>query len=242
MLPKILQVPAVGGIGRFGNWILHYLAGKMLAEQFNATLQCSEWIGETLFKLSDERISNHAPQLTVLEIGKDWEGTKSLPPFFNLPHRVLDPFITRPNVQRTFQWRSPFDAVPSLDDIAKVAVHVRRGDKISVNVWPFIPIAVLKECVTTLGFNAKDILLVNEDVPNLSKEHEPVWLLDFRLLVWAENVVVYPVSTFSQVAALLGNGNIYMPYDYEPYSMNIKYRLVDPSEPVLFPTKNNNLA
>jgi hypothetical protein len=67
------------------------------------------------------------------------------------------------------------------------------------------------------------------------------FLEDFQTLMMAKNVFVYPRSTFSQLAALMGDGNIYMPYDYGTGPTTCKFRLADPSQPVIFPTKNNSL-
>jgi len=164
-----------------------------------------------------------------------------LPPFFRIPHRILNPCLTREIVQDVFKWRPKYDVTPEPSEISDVAVHVRQGDFYTCTGFPVVPMAILEDAVEKLGFDAKTATWVIESKPHKSTLPGPHWLYDFRLLMWAKNVFVYPRSTFSQMAALLGNGNIYMPYNYEPKASSVKFKLVNPVQPVIFPSKNNNL-
>lgn len=213
----------------------------MLSEQFNAQLETPHWLGEDLFQLKDKPISKPGMPMLPTDVGKDWTGRMELPPFFHVPHRVLNPCLTRENVQRVFVWRSKYDVKPKPCEISDVAVHVRQGDFYTSPGFPVVPMSIIEDAVERAGFNPQTATWVIESKPHKSSLIGPHWLYDFKLLEWAENVFVYPRSTFSQMAALLGNGNIYMPYNYELKASAVQFKSVNPDEPVVFPTKNNNL-
>lgn len=242
---KVLQLPAIGVEGRFANWMLHYLAGKLIAERFGAVLETPPWIGETLFQISEHRITKLAHRMRVEEVGEDWEGVTALPPFFDIPHRVLDPMITRENVQKVFQWRETtlHRIVHGFDVIPHVSVHVRRGDY-GILGFPIVEEEHLQSEVIRHGFDPRMVWWIREESPHDFHRHEgdPPYLLDFQLLEQSRNVFVYPRSTFSQMAALLGTGNIYMPYDYTNGKTTCRFELHDPTKPCLFPSRNNSFA
>lgn len=237
---RVLQLPAIGTEGRFGNWMLHYLAGRILAEQAGAVVQTPPWIGEELFQLKDERITHPVPRMRPQEVGLAWEGVAALPPFFDIPHRILDPMITRANVQRIFRWQERFTRNGDCHPL--VAVHVRRGDYLT-DGFPIVCEDDLLAEVVRFGFNPAAVWWVSEDRPRRGGEPgNPEFLVDFFVLMNARNVFVYPRSTFSQLAALLGNGNIYMPYGYRNGHTPCRFELHDPAKPCFFETRNNNLV
>lgn len=226
-MSKVVQLPAIANEGRFANKLIHYLVGKCYAESIGATVEIPKgWLGETLFDINEPYIQNVS----------DLETKISLPPFFNLPHRMVDPCLTRSTVKRLFKWRPGFIRVRCRE---VATIHVRRGDFLTEKDFPVIP---EKELVAVSGVNLARV--ISEDRPSNSGIFPREWsfLEDFQTLMLSENVFVYPRSTFSQMAALLGDGNIYMPYDYQAGRTTCKFRLVDPNEPVIFPTKNNSLS
>lgn len=222
---KVVQLPAIANEGRFANKLVHYIVGKCYAESIGSTVEIPRgWIGELLFEIDEPYIERPSGA--------------GLGAFFNLPHRLVDPCLTRETVKRLLKWRLEYLRVKEKPEIA---VHLRRGDFLTDNGFPVV--------------SPKDLLKAASNqvvgLPILVSESNPVdsglfpkslsFLEDFQTLMNAENVFVYPRSTFSQMAALLGNGNIYMPYDYTAGLTSCKFRQIDPSQPVVFPTKNNSL-
>jgi len=226
-MTKIVQLPAIANEGRFGNRLIHYIVGKCHAESIGATVQIPRrWVGETIFEINEPYIDPGHEAVV-------------LPPFFNLPHRLVDPCLTRKNVKRLLKWRKDFLRVT---DKKEAAIHLRRGDFLHLADFPVVPRLELLNSVKRVK-NIKSPHVVSESEPSRTGLFSKAlsFLEDFQTLMMAENVFVYPRSTFSQMAALLGDGNIYMPYDYGKGHTSCKFRLADPEEPVIFPTKNNSL-
>lgn len=221
-MTKVVQLPAIANEGRFGNKLIHYVVGKCYAESLGLTVEIPRgWIGETIFEIEEPYIERK-------------EGIQ-LPAFFNMPHRLVDPCLTRSTIRRLLRWRPDLVRVTERKESV---VHVRRGDFLTDSGFPVVsPEHLIAECKTGTPF------VVSEDSPQnnglFSKRFS--FLEDFQTLMMAKNVYVYPRSTFSQMAALLGNGNIYMPHDYSPGPTTCTFKLADPSQPVIFPTKNNHL-
>lgn len=231
-MSKVIQLPAIANEGRFGNRLIHYLVGKCYAESIGATVEIPKgWIGETLFEIDEPHITTPAPLLRSFDA---FDGTVALPPFFNMPHRLVDPCLTRPTVHRLFKWKPGWVRVRKRE---RRAIHVRRGDFL---LEPDFPVVSKSDMRLIGGPQAR---LVSEDAPTNTGlfPKSLSFLEDFQTLMLADDVFVYPRSTFSQMAALLGNGNIYMPFDYRPGPTTCKFRMVNPEQPVIFPTKNNSL-
>ena len=224
-MKKVVQLPAIASEGRFANRLVHYIVGKCYAEAIGATVEIPNgWLGETIFEINDPHINGRS-------------GATILPPFFNLPHRLVDPCLTRANVKRFLRWRPGWVRVTRRD---RAAVHVRRGDYMTDGNFPIVSEVDL--CLEASRFG-NQCELVREDKPQSTGLFPDGidFLEDFQRLMTAENVFVYPRSTFSQVAALLGDGNIYMPFGYVAGQSSCKFKLADTEQPVVFPTKNNNL-
>lgn len=222
-MSKSVQLTAIANEGRFGNKLIHYIVGKCYAESIGATVEIPRgWAGEILFEIDEPYIEKPAGA--------------GLGAFFNLPHRLVDPCLTRETVKRLLKWRPEWLRVKNQFD---VVVHLRRGDFLTDNGFPIVSLKEMLSANKT-GYPA---VIVSEYFPQNTGLF-PKWLSfleDFQTLMQAKNVFVYPRSTFSQLAALLGDGNIFMPYDYKAGQTSCKFRQVDPSQPVIFPTKNNSL-
>lgn len=222
-MTKKVQLPAIANEGRFGNKLIHYIVGKCYAESIGATVEIPRgWVGEILFEIDEPYIERPSGA--------------GLQAFFNLPHCLVDPCLTRETVKRWLKWRPQWLRVKNQFE---VAMHIRRGDFLTDNGFPIVSLKDMLLANKT-GFPA---VIVSEEWPQDTKLFQKglSFLEDFQTLMMAENVFVYPRSTFSQLAALLGDGNIYMPYDYGTGQTTCKFRLADPSQPVIFPTKNNSL-
>lgn len=224
-MKKVVQLPAIASEGRFANRLLHYIVGKCYAESIGATVEIPKgWIGETIFEINEDYIEEHDPE-------------KALPAFFNMPHRLVDPCLTRETVKRLLKWKPDWVRVTAKRESV---AHLRRGDFLTDKGFPVVsPDCIFTECKRLVGVP----FFVSENSPQNNGLFSKMFsfLEDFQILMQSKNVFVYPRSTFSQMAALLGDGNIYMPYDYKAGRTSCKFRLVDPFEPVIFPTKNNNL-
>lgn len=227
-MSKVVQLPAIRNEGRFGNKLIHYLVGKCYAEKVGATVEIPRgWVGETIFEIEEPYIEQPARVLTNLD--EDFEGTVALPPFFNMPHRFVDPCFTRPTVKRIFKWRDGWVRVKTRRELS---IHVRCGDFLTNPDFPVVKF-----------FPMDHSNMIREDNPSDTGifPKELSFLEDFQTLMLSRNLFVYPRSTFSQMAALLGDGNIFMPYDYHAGPTTCRFKRVNPDQPVIFPTKNNHL-
>jgi hypothetical protein len=222
-MKKVIHLSSIENEGRFGNKLLHYIVGKCYAESVGATVEIPHnWVGEKIFEINEPHI------------GQAGDYGDSFPPFFNLPHRMVDPFLTRETVKRLLKWKPEWLRVTKRKESV---IHLRRGDYLTNKDFPVVSQDQLSQ------WSAQIPYFVSEDSPlNTGLFPDSLsFLEDFQTLMMARNIFVYPRSTFSQMAALLGDGNIYMPYDYTAGPTTCKFRLVDPSQPVIFPTKNNSL-
>ncbi len=57
----VISMSSLGDLGRFGNQLLQYAFLKVCAKKSNARMECSSWIGQTLFGLKDAPISRRLP-------------------------------------------------------------------------------------------------------------------------------------------------------------------------------------
>lgn len=240
-MKKVVQLPAIANEGRFANKLIHYIVGKCYAESVGATVEIPiGWLAESVFEISEPHIQRKARVIAPTQLDMEFSGAVALPPFFNLPHRVVDKCLRRESVKRLLKWRS---GMVKVDEPLRAVIHIRRGDFLNACMFPYIPLYELYDAIESVGLDRSKVVAVNENFPRRG-EMFPAgleFLEDFQTLMLAENVFVYPRSTFSQIAALLGDGNIYMPYDYGRGPTTCKFKLADPSKPVIFPTKNNNL-
>lgn len=234
----VIQLPALHSEGRFANRLIHYLVGRYLAEQNGGSVQVPHWIGELMFDLRDPYYTVERQPINGQALLDKLHGVVALPPFFACPHAVVDPVFTRAFVQRVLPWRTSWlTTAPS----SRVALHVRRGDYLTDPAFPNIPLATLRRALAQCGFPERDTMFVREDQPGPA--YGAPWpfefLGDFQRLMRADNVLVYPRSSFSQMAALLGTGNIYMP-KWEG-TTHLCYERHDDAKPAIFPVRNNQL-
>lgn len=241
---KELQIPALRDEGRFANRLIHYMVGRHLAEAWDVRLATHPWIGECLFDLNDSHVERPVPYLPFAEIEKGFWGPTALPPFFAIPHRIVDPLFNRQFVQKLFKWRAFYEEKRGRVQSHKAVIHVRRGDFCSLPDFPVVPVHTLLDNAEQHGFSVSECILVREESPlNTGLFPWPFeFLEDFFTLMQADNIFVYPRSSFSQLAALMGNGNIYMPYDYSTDPARTRFVLHEGTDPVVFPTRNNGLT
>lgn len=237
----MIQLTAISDQGRFSNRLIHYVVGKCYAESVGATVEIPKgWIGEELFQINERHIVRNARQIQTSQLDGDFKGTASLPPFFSLPHSIVDPCMTREIVKRFLQWKPEYLRVTENEE---AALHIRGGDFRHLKDFPVITAQDMIAATKWKERFGRVPCVVSEDSPSNTGLFSKAlsFLEDFQRLMRSNNVFVYPRSTFSQMAALLGDGNIYMPYDYKPGKTSCKFKLVDPARPVIFPTRNNSL-
>lgn len=231
---NVIQIPAIGKHGRFCNWLLHYLTGKYYAERVGAKVATHHWIGRDLFDLDDLLIQKEEQPISGHTYLKPFNGTIALPPFFFLPFDLYSKCLTRTFVQKTLKWKPEFLSpyIPKVE----AAVHVRRGDYSYLTDFPWIELPEICEALNRCGEDPDDVEFVREDEPHqigvypYGYEH----IEDFQILMKAKRIYVYPRSTFSQVAALLGNGEVYMPFGWTKGKSIVNYKPVDTAKPILF--------
>lgn len=235
---KTIQLPAVGKEGGWANHLIHYLVGRVLADKCGAALETPPWIGQKLFKLYDPPITNPVPAIKPKDVGKPFDGVIALPPFFSLPHRIVDPCFKRSLVQKTFQWRIP--RVPLVGSLPKV-IHRRRGD-FAKHGFPWVTTECLFEEAHNVCDRPRGFVFVSDDSPHQKQiADDPDFLEDFLIMVHAKNLFVYPRSTFSQMAGLLGNGQIWFPTFYTMGKTGVKFFKADPEKDCWFQDRNNEL-
>ncbi|MGB7381015.1 MAG: alpha-1,2-fucosyltransferase, partial [Rivularia sp. (in: cyanobacteria)] len=57
----VISMSSLSDLGRFGNQLLQYAFLKVCAKKTHSRMECSPWIGQTLFGLEDAPISRRLP-------------------------------------------------------------------------------------------------------------------------------------------------------------------------------------
>ena len=83
----VISMSSLGDLGRFGNQLFQYAFLKICAKKSNARMECSPWIGQTLFGLEDAPISKRLP----LAVEKSYYGPNL---FDYIPEFIL--YIEKP--------------------------------------------------------------------------------------------------------------------------------------------------
>lgn len=232
----IIHLRAIGTEGRFGNSLIHYVVGKTYAEQMGAAVEIPPgWIARELFDIHDQRFFQPSPYFNPSKGGPPPKRF-SLPPYWDLAHELVDPMIVRSNFQR---WLKPAFKFPESLVPMELAIHVRRGDYLT-DGFPIVSEDHLVNEARRLGFSVDDIAWVHEDRPRMT-QLRPAFLTDWTRMLLAKNVMVYPRSSFSQTAALLGNGRIFMPINYTGGETTCTYEERDPEQSCAFETRLNSL-
>jgi len=220
----ILQVEAVVNKGQFGNRLVTYLVACYHAKRLNAQLRTLPWIGECMFQINDQRITAPAPAATKDDLLEGFNGARTVNAFYELDSELVVPAISRSHAQEVLVWQNNWlpDSMPILD----VAIHRRRYRGES---WPHLSIEHQLSEAESLGFKREHCTLVGER-PVAPRYPWPFKFVDdFQLLLRSKVLFVYPSSTFSMVAALLGHGRVFSAGGVGPGVDNRSYVEVDPS-------------
>lgn len=90
----VISMSSLGDLGRFGNQLLQYAFLKICAKKSNARMECSPWIGQTLFGLEDAPISRRLP----LAVEKSYYGPNL---FDYIPEFI--PYLEKLSHQNSFR-------------------------------------------------------------------------------------------------------------------------------------------
>lgn len=90
----VISMSSLGDLGRFGNQLLQYAFLKVCAKKTNSRMECSPWIGQTLFGLEDAPISKRLP----LAVEKSYYGPNL---FDYIPEFI--PYIEKLSHQKSFR-------------------------------------------------------------------------------------------------------------------------------------------
>lgn len=67
---SVLAMSSIGKLGRFGNQLFQYAFLRICAENSGAKVECSPWIGQTLFGHQDSQISQRLPPAIEQKLGE----------------------------------------------------------------------------------------------------------------------------------------------------------------------------
>lgn len=224
-MTRILQFPSLGTLGRFGNWLGLYALARHYAERNDALLQTPDWCGQKIFQIESSPIEGEPTVTLRPPLPDTWDGIATL----ELEHGITEPKYSLEDFRRYFQFRPemvyphlPFDA----------AVHIRRGDFMQApDLWPIVKIeAFIKGLILAKyihGVNTPNAEFITEEEPHLWPDGpaEFPFLADFQIMVKAENLYVYPSSSFSSTAGMLNRNNVWLPENFTNGRTDCRWRL-----------------
>lgn len=216
-MTRILQVPEIGSVGRFGNALMFYALGKWYAEKHEAILQTPPWAGEQVFQIDDPPIEG-APNVRLsYPLAPDmekWDGIA----IFNFLEYGFPPQYTDANFRRYLPFRPEVLGDVSRFAKFKVVAHCRRGDFLNApDKWPIVTPDEMKRAAVKAGYEYRDVEIVTEEAPHHNSMHPRKldYLEDFLMCCFAPALFVYPASSFSGCAARFNTGDVYIPMDYK---------------------------
>lgn len=221
---KIFHFVDCGREGLFGNRLMYYCIARKKAEEVNGILETNDWFGREMFTLNDPFLYE------TRWFGNDIEFLKSVSGW-NGHVKAWRSNIKWGDVRRYLQFQPQFINPKVVSH--KAVIHLRGAD-FHNNSHPDVSESDAISEVMSLGFSREEIFVVSQDHPGSWPEcpilkHEfptdftPVpgannsiggVLTDFQTLMKAQNLFLYPISTFSAMAGAMGTGEIWEPYGY----------------------------
>lgn len=200
-----MNVIAVKFLGRFGNQCVQYLYARAWAEKYGCQLQTEPWIGQKIFEIDDPQIAQGLPRRSELDVT---EGEVNIE-FRGYAQMQRCMIYTRRDAIKWLRFRPHL--LSNLTPYAsnRVMAHRRLGDYFGYG-YPVVShesyiAAAKKYLCPEPTFVSEETAVVDSNFTGELK-----MLPDFYRLMTASSLF-RANSTFSWLAGLLGNGNVYSP-------------------------------
>lgn len=205
-----MPVIALRTIGRFGNQLVSYLFARAYAEAHGCELQTENWIGQRVFVLDDPPISRELPRRcenTLINGEVDVEYHCS----YSQQQKCM--IWTRAQARQWLRIRPHLLAQiePFLPSGDRVLAHRRVGDYLPLGyVVPTVD-SYVRAC-REFGYDPAQLRFITEENPTVAPglPDNLSFLPDFVRLMRAP-VLFRANSTFSFIAGVLNNGEVYCP-------------------------------
>jgi len=210
---RVIQIPCLGHMGRFGNQLFQYCFAKAYALKHRAALEVPhDWIGRQLFKIPEPSPSVRLQQTEIDRI--PWGKVNvALVGLFQF-QEALD-IYTRTQARAWLvpqdRWKARWEQRPRAH---YACAHRRMGDYLALadRFCNILPEAYIQAC-REFDIDEKELVWVTEDTQRPDPELDTVncgFLNDFAIIKNAD-VILRCNSTFSWWAAALGTGKVYSP-------------------------------
>lgn len=227
--PRVIQFSTLGKNGRFGNQMYQYAFVRKYAELTKSNLETPKWIGESIFK--------NVPSNPIKTKGLKKVHTKKTYPSeccdlntnldFSGQYQCQCHLIySREWVRNLYEYNSKtLKMLGNVELTDYVAVHVRRGDYVSLGSYCVVSQESYEELFRQLQISVKDVIWIYDDRDNMHsfkyprykcnrydqlKNHEKM-MLDFWYLQ-NSRILIRSNSTFSVWAGILHRGeSVYSP-------------------------------
>lgn len=204
--------------GRFGNACLQYLFARAYAEKYGFDLQCESWIGERIFAIESTRPHNY----DALPRYNEDQLMRNGPPDHSFVFRGYGQttWCAQQYTKRMAQAWLPLRAevvtpikqiVPQIYPLDRVVAHRRVGDYVGYG-YPIVSLASYFEAARAYGLELRPEKVLSEENPT---RHDGLpddlsFVVDFYRMMHAPTLL-RANSSFSFLAALLGNGLVLSP-------------------------------
>lgn len=214
-----LYLPDLGSWGRWGNQLIQYASAKNIACKNGLELVTNRWDGVEILCLKDSvKMPDGIDDLPEFG-GAEWIAAGG--------QRCLQDWkmtiYKRPLMQIVSQ-KGFYDLYGELRSLAlftphvRFAVHHRKGDNYASNDWPQISDDEIRVALVRAGVDPTTCEFFYEENPHVCTSHplfeKYKFLTDFCMMIRADNLFVFPASTFSIIAGMLSSNQLWVPTDY----------------------------
>lgn len=202
----IFQIPDLGKIGQFGNWLSYYCLAKKYAEVHGADLQTPMWQGQEVFDLHDPPIEGDGDVLKL-----DFPKRKTPEPFTvqNIWEIIGKERVdfTDNDARRYLPFREkPEDGYMSF----MVVLHIRKHFWKNPTCHPVVSEKKLRSAIDAVGIRSDLVRIFSDETTVFSCS--PVE--DFKYMAVAQNLFCYPRSSFSLWAGIFNPNNVWIPHGW----------------------------
>jgi hypothetical protein len=180
----IVTVSCLGHQGQFGNQLFQYAYARAYAESIGAELHTPDWIGRSLFALTEPIMQE--------------PGDVDLVGYFQQPEHLS--LLSRAKLKEWFRFAKPID-VPKHD----LVFHKRRGDYLSYpDFWGVVSDDSYNQAASQVGLDPNDAVILDDS------RGSDFMLVDFFIMMTCKTLF-RANSSFSWWAATLGTCEVYSP-------------------------------